>query len=72
MADIHTKFVTQTGMEDGGWRMEDGGWRMEDGGWGMGDGGWRMVGKENYMGLCLRSSQAMGHSGLIAGGPIGT
>ena len=58
MADIHTKFVTQTGMEDGGW--------------GMGDGGWRMVGKENYMGLCLRSSQAMGHSGLIAGGPIGT
>lgn len=58
MADIRTKFVTQTGMGDGGWRM--------------GDGGWRMVGKENYMGLCLRSSQAMGHSGLIAGGPIGT
>ena len=53
MADIRTKFVTQTGMGDGGWGMVDGG-------------------KENYMGLCLRNSQAIGHSGLIAGGPIGT
>ena len=32
MADIHTKFVTQTGMEDGGWGMGDGGWGM--GRWG--------------------------------------
>ena len=34
MADIRTKFVTQTGMGDGGWGMGDGGWGM-----GMGMGG---------------------------------
>ncbi|MGK0330748.1 MAG: hypothetical protein ACI89G_000811 [Minisyncoccia bacterium] len=30
MADIRTKFVTQTGMGDGGWGMGDGEWGKEN------------------------------------------